>query len=135
MKELSSLIPTVWTKCPETGDKPEVCKENLLKLRAILGGATVVSGVAGYYLLPSLGFGVIGPDPGSIAASTKSSIGIVKSGSLFSICQSLGMTGAGAIMISGTAASLTLLAGAVASNKLDWCTCQKKLETVSNPKL
>lgn len=123
LKELANAIPTVWTKCPNT-NKPEVCEENLWKLRAIVGGTTVAGGVAGYYLLPAIGFSAIGPDPGSTAAAWQSSIGIVKSGSLFSICQSVGMSGTGVVLLGGTAASLTLLAGAVTAKKLDWCTCQ-----------
>lgn len=123
LKDLSNAAPSIWVRCSET-KKPEVCEANLKKLRYILGGGTVLAGVAGYYLLPTIGFSVIGPDPGSVAAAWQSSIGIVKAGSLFSMCQSLGMTGTGALMISSTAASLTLLAGVVSAKKLDWCTCE-----------
>lgn len=117
--------PNVWYRCPKT-NKPEVCSENLWKLRGMIGGTVVVSGVAGYYLLPSIGFSAIGPDPGSFAAACQSTIGNVPAGSLFSVCQSLGMTGT--LVIGGTAAGLALLASAVAANKLDWCTCQHDMQ-------
>lgn len=123
LKEITGAVPSLWYKCPET-NKPEVCSENLWKLRSIVGGTVVASGVAAYYILPSLGFSAIGPDPGSFAAAWQSSIGIVPAGSMFAITQSLGMTGTGALVIGGTSAGLTLLAGLVAANKLDWCTCQ-----------
>lgn len=127
LKDISAKVPNLWYRCPNT-NKPEVCSENLWKIRAIVGGAAVAGGVAGYYILPTLGFGAIGPDPGTVAASWQSSIGVVPAGSWFSLCQSLGMTGTGTLMMGGTAAGLTLLAGAVASKKLDWCTCQYDME-------
>lgn len=133
LKEISVAVPNLWYRCPKT-NKPEVCAENLWKLRAIVGGTAVVGGVAGYYILPAVGFSPIGPDPATLAASWQSSIGIVPAGSMFSICQSLGMTGTGALMIGTTTGGLALLASAVAAKNLDWCTCQYDMQQ-TEPKL
>lgn len=123
LKDISIAVPNLWYRCPET-NKPEICSENLWKLRAICGGTVAVGGAVGYYLLPTVGFSPIGPDPGTYAAAWQSSIGVVPAKSLFAICQSLGMTGTGVVIIGSTTAALTFLAGLVAANKLDWCTCQ-----------
>ena len=74
-----------------------------------LGTGLLIAGVvvAGAAALPILiGFGGAGIAAGSIAAGIQSSIGSVAAGSIFSIFQSLGMTGA---------LSTTLTAGAVTS--------------------
>lgn len=123
LKQLTASVPNVWYRCPNT-NKPEVCPENLLKLSAMIGSAAIVGGVAGYYILPAIGFSPIGPDPGSVAAYSQSIYGNVASGSLFSTCQSLAMTSTGAIKVGAVAAGLTFLASMVAQRRLDWCTCQ-----------
>lgn len=89
----------------------------------MIATAVLASGVSGYYFLSWIGFTPDGPRAKSFSAFWQSFIGNVKSGSLFAICQALGMTGIVNILIGKTAAALTLLAGAVISNKLDWCTC------------
>lgn len=123
LKAINVTLPNVWYRCPQT-NKPEVCPENLLRLSAMIGSAVVVGGVAGYYILPAVGFSPMGPDPGSLAATYQSTVGNVTAGSLFSNCQSLAMTSTGVIKIGATAAGLSFLASMVAQNRLDWCTCQ-----------
>ena len=64
-------------------------------MNAVLAGIAITAGVAtGAALIPvALGFGATGIVGGSAAAAIQSGIGNVAAGSLFSICQSLGMTG------------------------------------------
>lgn len=128
LQEMWSKVPNVWYRCPKT-NKPEVCSENLLKLSAMIGSAVAVSGVAGYYyFFPSVGFSGTGPAAKSFAAAWQSTIGNVSPGSIFSACQSLSMTGTGALVAGGASAGLALLASAVAAKQLDWCTCQYDMQ-------
>ena len=64
-------------------------------MNTVLTGIAITAGVAaGAALIPvALGFGATGIVGGSAAAAIQSGIGNVAAGSLFSICQSLGMTG------------------------------------------
>ena len=79
---------------------------NILTGIAITGG--VVAGVA---LIPvALGFGSVGIVGGSAAAAIQSGIGNVAAGSLFSICQSLGMTGV-FTAVATKAATIAAIAG------------------------
>ena len=64
-------------------------------MNTALTGVAIVGGIAaGVAVIPiALGFGTAGVVGGSIAAGIQSGIGNVVGGSLFAICQSLGMTG------------------------------------------
>ena len=64
-------------------------------MNTVLTGIAITAGIAtGAALIPvALGFGATGIVGGSAAAAIQSGIGNVAAGSLFSICQSLGMTG------------------------------------------
>ena len=64
-------------------------------MNTALTGVAIVGGIAaGVAVIPiALGFGTAGVVGGSIAAGIQSGIGNVVAGSLFAICQSLGMTG------------------------------------------
>ena len=87
-------------------------------MNPILVGAGIVGGVvAGAAIIPiALGFGTAGIAAGSAGAAIVWGIGNVVGGSLFAICQSLGMTGfftatasSGAAVAAGAAAGITLL--------------------------
>ena len=84
-------------------------------MNPILVGAGIVGGVvAGAAIIPiALGFGGAGVVAGSAAAAIQSGIGNVVGGSLFAICQSLGMTGFFTTAASsGAAVAATAAAGA-----------------------
>ena len=84
----------------------------------ILAGIGIAGGVAaGIALVPiALGFGGAGIVAGSAAAAIQSGIGNVVGGSLFAICQSLGMTGFfTTAAASGAAVAATAAAGAALS--------------------
>lgn len=73
-------------------------------------------------MLPLVGFGIGGIAAGSTAAAWQSSIGsagIVASGSLFAILQSLGTNGLGIILFGSVGAALGLLTSA--AGKIGWC--------------
>ena len=92
-------------------------------LRNVLVGVGIAGGVvAGASLLPmALGFGTAGIAAGSTAAAIQSGIGNVAAGSLFSIMQSLGMTGffAKLATVAGVAAA-GAAAGAGATGSRRW---------------
>lgn len=78
--------------------------------------------VLGAIVLPLVGFGIGGIAAGSTAAAWQSSIGsagIVASGSLFAILQSLGSNGLGIILFGSVGAALGLLSATAA--KIGWC--------------
>ena len=86
--------------------------------RKISIGIGIAGGVvAGAALIPiALGFGTAGVVAGSAAAAIQSGIGNVAAGSLFAICQSLGMTGFFATAATaGAAGAAAGAAGAAAS--------------------
>lgn len=113
----------MWERCPVTG-KIEVCPSNLWKLRAIVGVSGLGVGYLASYALPFIGFGDGGIISGTVGASWQAAIGNVVAGSPFAILQSLGATSAGALLCGGVGGGLGLLAGLVASGKIDWCACQ-----------
>ncbi|KAL5524814.1 hypothetical protein ACEPAF_9960 [Sanghuangporus sanghuang] len=79
-------------------------------LACIAGPALMTAGLA------ALGFSVIGPVAGSVAAGIQSTVygGAVGAGSLFAFCQSLTMGGAGAMAIAtGVSGAGGLAAGAI----------------------
>ena len=85
-------------------------------MNSVLAGVGIASGViAGAALIPvALGFGSAGIVGGSVAAGIQSGIGNVVAGSLFSVCQSLGMTGFFTTLSAKAATVATIAAGAAA---------------------
>ena len=81
-------------------------------MNTILTGIAITGGVvAGVALIPvALWFGSVGIVGGSAAATIQSGIGNVAAGSLFSICQSLGMTGV-FTAVASKAATIAAIAG------------------------
>lgn len=123
----------MWKRC-EKCNRPLVCKSNIWKIRSILAGCTVGTGLLGAAALPFIGFGAGGVVAGSAAASWQSSIGLVAAGSLFAALQSLGATGLGTVLFGSIGAALPLITSIAV--KLDWCVndCDPnlKVETVEN---
>ncbi|XP_031641030.1 uncharacterized protein LOC116352517 [Contarinia nasturtii] len=74
------------------------------KTVAIVGGCAIVGCAIGTMILPAIGFTGNGVAPLSYAATWQSGIGNVAAGSLFSIGQSMGATGAGTVLFGGTGA-------------------------------
>ena len=85
-------------------------------MNSILVGVGIASGViAGAALIPvALGFGSAGIVGSSVAAGIQSSIGNVVAGSLFSACQSMGMTGFFTALSAKAATVATVAAGVAA---------------------
>jgi hypothetical protein len=113
----------IFNNCPNCG-RPLVNEHNLIILRRLILASTVVGGIAGFSILPLLGFGLAGITGGSIAASWQASIGAVEAGSLFAFLQSLGATGVGIVSFGTTTAAIGFL-GSVAA-RLNWCTCKQQ---------
>ena len=91
-------------------EHPYVFRLSVLGLMGIITSLTI---------LPFLGFGVLGPTAGSIAAAWQSSIGNVVAGSLFALFQSAGMGGATSAIIAGIGLlNLALLFAAFATTLL-----------------
>ena len=89
-------------------------------MNKVLVGVGIASGIiAGGALIPvALGFGSAGIVGGSVAAGIQSGIGNVVAGSLFSVCQSLGMTGFFTALSAKVATVGTIAAGTFGLRKI-----------------
>lgn len=74
-------------------DDPYTIPSECLKSMLIGAGVASIVLVGITIILPCVGFGAIGPTAGSFAAWVQSLIGVVESGSLFALFQSIAMAG------------------------------------------